>query len=503
MALKRIGREQKIDLSQFFPDVRLEESLKNIGKRNDILMKYLLDSSKARLQLGLDLKGGVGFTLEADLGNKTAGYDEETANKEKLTKAIEIISTRINSLGVAEPLIRPVGSNRIEVQLPNVNTKDNPDVLDEVKKPARLDFRMVYPLATPDTVRPGEIPPGYEIKSYDHEHPDGSETSEEYFIKRIPEMTGDMIAYSSVQHDTYGKPLIAMRFTSEGRKRFAQVTREIAASGDKATGRLGQLAIVLDGTVYSVPTVKEEIDSDSAEITGYFTEREAFNLANVLNNPLDLPLIVKSQYEVGPSLAEDAVASGIRASVIGLAAVAAFMITFYTTGGLVAVVTLAVNLIIILGVMANIGATMTLPGLAGIVLTIGMAVDANILIFERMREEIAVGKSLSTANQMRLQEGPDDDHRRAHRAADHLRHHDLARHGPDPRVRRDAGDRRPLDHVLGADHGPPDHGAADRLRHGQEDHDAPPAQGHPRGLREVRAARRLRVPGRSSSSGSA
>ena len=400
VALKRIGREQKIDLSQFFPDVRLEESLKNIGKRNDILMKYLLDSSKARLQLGLDLKGGVGFTLEADLGNKTAGYDEETANKEKLTKAIEIISTRINSLGVAEPLIRPVGSNRIEVQLPNVNTKDNPDVLDEVKKPARLDFRMVYPLATPDTVRPGEIPPGYEIKSYDHEHPDGSETSEEYFIKRIPEMTGDMIAYSSVQHDTYGKPLIAMRFTSEGRKRFAQVTREIAASGDKATGRLGQLAIVLDGTVYSVPTVKEEIDSDSAEITGYFTEREAFNLANVLNNPLDLPLIVKSQYEVGPSLAEDAVASGIRASVIGLAAVAAFMVTFYTTGGLVAVITLAVNLIIILGVMANIGATMTLPGLAGIVLTIGMAVDANILIFERMREEIAVGKSLSTANQM-------------------------------------------------------------------------------------------------------
>src|SRR5207245_318774 len=122
-------------------------------------------------------------------------------------------------------------------------------------------------------------------------------------------------------------------------------------------------------------------------------------LANVLNNPLDLPLIIKEQYEVGPTLAEDAVSSGMRASLIGTAAVAAFMITFYTTGGLVAVVTLAINILIILGVMASVGATMTLPGLAGIVLTIGMAVDANILIFERMREELAAGKSLATANQ--------------------------------------------------------------------------------------------------------
>jgi SecD/SecF fusion protein len=398
VALKQIGQEQKLDLSQYFPKVRLEDSLKNVVKRNDILLKYLLDQSKGRLQLGLDLRGGVGFTLEADLGTKTAGYDEDTANKEKLSKAIDIISARINSIGVAEPLIRAVGTNRIEVQLPGINTKDNPDVLDQVKKPARLDFRMVYPFATPETVRPGEVPPGYEIKTYDREQPNGVETSEEYFIKRIPEMTGEMIAYSSVKIDSYGKPLIGMRFTSDGRKRFAEMTRDIAASGDK-NGHPGELAVVLDGTVYSVASVKEEIDSDNAEITGYFTQREAFNLANVLNNPLDLPLVVKTQFEVGPSLAEDAIKSGFRASIIGLALVAAFMVTFYTTGGLVAVLTLAVNLVIILGVMANIGATMTLPGLAGIVLTIGMAVDANILIFERMREELAAGKSLSTANQ--------------------------------------------------------------------------------------------------------
>jgi SecD/SecF fusion protein len=397
VALKQIGHEQKIDLSQFFPGVRLEDSLKNVGKRDDILLKYLLDQSKGRLQLGLDLQGGVGFTLEADLGTKTAGYDEETANKEKLSKAIEIISARINSMGVAEPLIRVVGANRIEVQLPNINTKDNPDVLDEVKKPARLDFRMVYPFATPETAPAGEIPPGYEIKTYDRELPNGTDVSEEFFVKRIPEMTGEAVSYSAVQRDSYGKPIIGLHFTREGQKRFAEVTRNIAASGDNL-GHPGEMAVVLDGTLYSVASVKAEIDGDCV-IEGYFTEREAFDLANVLNNPLDLPLVVKSQFEVGPSLAADAVSSGVRASIIALCLVAAFMVTFYTTGGLVAVGTLAVNLVIILGVMANIGATMTLPGLAGIVLTVGMAVDANILIFERMREELAAGKTLSTANQ--------------------------------------------------------------------------------------------------------
>ncbi len=400
MALKQIGRDSKIDLSQFFPDIRLEDTLKNVDKRNSILLNELLRRSKRKLQLGLDLQGGVGFTLEADLGIKNAGGDDETSRQQKLSKAIEIITARINSFGVAEPLIREVGNNRIEVQLPGINTKDNPEVLENVKKPARLDFRMVYADSTPATAAPGDIPPGYEIKTLDR---DGSITQgepEELFVKRIPEMTGEMVSNSFMEHDMYGKPEIALRFTSEGGKRFADVTRAIAEEGQKA-GRLGRLAIVLDGTLYSAPTVKEEIANNSAVISGSFTDREAIDLANVLNNPLDLPLRVTEQYEVGPSLAEDAVSSGVRASVIALAAVSAFMITFYVTGGVVAVlVGLAVNLVIILGVMSNLGATMTLPGLAGIVLTIGMAVDANILIFERMREELAEGKSLSNANQM-------------------------------------------------------------------------------------------------------
>ena len=394
VGLKQIGKERKLDLSQYFPDIRLEDSLKNIEKRNELILGEVLRRSKGRLQRGLDLAGGVAFTLEIDAA--AAGAQSVDVQKEKITKAIEIIGARVNAFGVAEPVIRQVGTNRIEIQLPGLNTRDNPEIADNLKKPARLDFRTVHP-----TLSPGagvDTPPGYEVMSLDYEGRRGETSVEELFVKRIPEMGGKMISDSHARPDLYGKPEVILQFTKEGKVRFAEVTRGIAEGGQRS-GKLGRLAIVLDGKLYSAPTVKEEINSDSAQISGSFSDREAINLANVLNNPLDLPLVIKEQHEVGPSLAQDAVDSGLKAAIIGTALVAAFMITFYATGGLVAVLTLAINVLIILGVMASIGATMTLPGLAGIVLTIGMAVDANILIFERMREELAAGKSLITANE--------------------------------------------------------------------------------------------------------
>ncbi|HEY8994421.1 MAG TPA: protein translocase subunit SecD [Lacunisphaera sp.] len=391
VALKQIAREDKIDLSQFFPQIRLEDKLKNIEKRNTILLDELLRRSKGHLQLGLDLKGGIAFTLEVD-SNAIANVSDD-ARKEKLKKAIEIIESRINSLGVTEPLIRPVGTTRIEVQLPGASTKENPEITDLMKKPARLDFKLVHPYATP----PMEPPPGYVAMTLEQEGRTGETFSEELYIKQIPEMSGAAVTDSYPVMDEYGRFRIIMRFSKEGSQQFAQVTKAIAEEGQR-TGRRGRLAIVLDGKLYSAPGVEKEINSDSAEISGSFSQREATDLASVLNNPLDLPLQVKEQYEVGPSLATDAVSSGVKAALIGTAAVCAFMITFYATGGIVAVLSLAVNIVIILGVMASIHATMTLPGLAGIVLTIGMAVDANILIFERMREEIAEGKTLVSAN---------------------------------------------------------------------------------------------------------
>ncbi len=391
VALKKIGKEQNIDFSQYFPDINLEATLKNVDKRNDLVLGELLRRSKAKLQEGLDIRGGVAVTLEVD--ERAAAKFATDTRKEKLAKAIDIISARINRYGVAEPLIRAVGNNRIEVQLAGLNVKDNPDVIKVMQKPARLEFRLV----SPERPGPGvEAPPGYEELTEKDEDGRHGAAPVVLFVKRIPEMTGEMIATSrDVQDPMTGREMVLMDFTKEGKTKFAEVTKKIAEEGRGA----GQLAIVLDGELYSAPTVHEEISGGSAQITGSFTVREAAELANVLNNPLDLPLVVKEQYIVGPSLAEDAISSGMRATLIGTALVAAFMITFYATGGLVAVFALGINIVIILGTMASFGATMTLPGLAGIVLTIGMAVDANILIFERMREELAMGKTLLSANE--------------------------------------------------------------------------------------------------------
>jgi|JI10StandDraft_1071094.scaffolds.fasta_scaffold02396_19 SecD/SecF fusion protein len=391
VALKQIGREEKLDLSEFFPQIRLEDKLKNVEKRNNILLDELLRQSKGRLQLGLDLKGGVAFTLEVDPA--ATASDSKEATKEKLTKAIEIIGSRVNGLGVTEPIIRPVGNNRIEVQLAGVSTKDNPEVVNSLRKPARLDFRLVHPYATP----PMEAPPGYVAMTLDQEGRNGESFSEELYVKRIPEMTGEAVSDSYPIMDDFGRFKIILRFTKEGSRQFAQVTKAVADEGQR-TGRRGRLAIVLDDKLYSAPGVEKEISSDSAEISGQFSQREAIDLANVLNNPLDLPLQIKEQYEVGPSLASDAISHGVKASILGTVLVCAFMVTYYTVGGLVSLVTLAINLLLILGTMGTLGATLTLPGLAGIVLTIGMAVDANILIFERMREELKLGKNLKTAH---------------------------------------------------------------------------------------------------------
>jgi len=391
VALKRIGQEQRIDLAKFFPEVRLEESLKNVEKRNAILLDYLLQQSKGRLQLGLDLKGGVAFVLEVaeEVGD---GEAAQQGREDNLAKAIEIIGDRINGLGVSEPIIRPVGNNRIEVQLPGVSTKDNPEVVNTVKKPARLDFRRVY--AAPVTA--GQVPTGYEVLGLEGEDREGNAYIQDYYVKRLPEMTGEGVDAAYPVMDEYGSFKINLQFTDKGTEQFADVTAAIAAEGQQ-TGRPGQLAIVLDGKLYSAPSVRERIGGGSAEISGSFSQREARDLANVLNNPLAFELIVREQNEVGPSLAADAIASGIKASQIAVLLVAGFMVLMYTVGGIFAVISLAVNLLIVLGTLASLGATITLPGVAGVVLTVGMAVDSNILIFERIREELNLGKSLKAA----------------------------------------------------------------------------------------------------------
>ncbi|MDI1318680.1 MAG: hypothetical protein PSW75_00615 [bacterium] len=168
VALRQVGREERIDLSQFYPHIKLESSLKNIEKKNDILLTYLNKQSKSPLQLGLDLKGGIAFTLEAP--PPKAGTANDYQRKQQLSKAIDIIGNRINGMGVAEPVIRPVGDNRIEVQLAGVNPKDNPELLKDTVKPAQLAFRLVQEGTGPMTEPPSNVPPGYELLSVDEDH---------------------------------------------------------------------------------------------------------------------------------------------------------------------------------------------------------------------------------------------------------------------------------------------------------------------------------------------
>ena len=388
VALKQIGREEALDFSQYFPQIRLEDSLKNIEKRNNILLDELLRRSKGNVRLGLDLKGGVSATLEAD----PAVLEKQSpdAHKSKLAQAINIIADRVNADGVAEPIIRAVGDNRIEVQMPGVSTKENPDILINLVKVAQLSFRLVHEGTTAFPEKPRDVPPGYEVLSMDRDDPHTGQTTEEYYlVKIVPEMSGENIKNAVATSDNFGGYQVHLNFNATGAKQFADITTV-------NRGRL--LGIVLDGKLSSAPRINEPITGGSAQITGHFTARDAQFLANVLNNPLDVPLQIKSQYEVGPSLAADAISNGVKASVLGAALVCAFMITYYMAGGVVSVITLAFNVVVILAVMGSIGATLTLPGLAGIVLTMGMAVDANILIFERMREELALGKSLSAAH---------------------------------------------------------------------------------------------------------
>lgn len=387
-ALKTIAREDRIDLGrEFFPHINLG-AVKNLEKRNSMLLDELLRLSKGRLQLGLDLKGGVAVTLEADPAEVAKLPEEERTGQ--LQKAIQIIGERVNSLGVTEPIIRAVGENRIEIQLPGVSTKDNPEIIDTVKKPARLDFRLVMEGTGPMESLPGvPPPPGYEyMAAEDEDQRTGDIQTTYYIVKQRGEMTGEGVAEARAMADEYGRYAIHLTFNAEGRKQFGDVT-------SANVGRL--LAIVLDGKLYSAPRINGPIVGGSAEITGVFTQQEAENLADVLNNPLALPLTVQEQYEVGASLAGDAVASAKLAFIIGTSLTVLFILAFYTLGGVVAAIGMTVNVLVVLAVMANIPATLTLPGIAGIVLTLAMSVDANILIFERMKEELRLGKSLPVA----------------------------------------------------------------------------------------------------------
>ncbi|MDR3317769.1 MAG: protein translocase subunit SecD, partial [Puniceicoccales bacterium] len=386
VALKTIAKEEAVDLSTYFSDIKLQD-IKNIDKKNKILMDVLLRDSKGRLKQGLDLKGGISFMLK--IASRSAQEKDSDWQKSHLEKAAQIMRHRLDGMGIAEPVIRTHGNEEIEIQLPGISTQDNPEIVDAVKRPAKLEFRLVHE-DMPRNKDPKLAPVGYELLfSENEDSKTGKVEMIPYYVKRIPEMTGKMVKNAHVTMNQYGGFEIGLEMKSpQGIERFAKITKD-------NVGRL--LGIVLDGQLCSAPRINCEIPNGLASISGHFSQREAIELSNVLNNPLEFELTLTEIQEIGPSLAEDAKTSSMYATILGIALVVLFMIAYYRASGMVAVVSVLANALIVLGLMAMIGATLTLPGVAALVLTIGMGVDSNILIFERMREELALGKRMGTA----------------------------------------------------------------------------------------------------------
>ncbi|MEN9537059.1 MAG: hypothetical protein RLZZ178_1056 [Verrucomicrobiota bacterium] len=409
------GRAAPVDFRPFFFTEAQIVSEPDQAKRNGIVLKQLLVGSQGRLKLGLDLQGGVSFTLKVDptgaeSGEKTAGDKSSVSHADMVNQALQVMEQRVNQFGVAEPVLRPVGDLSLEIQLPGEDAANNPDVIDSLKKPAKLEFRQVH-----RTERPTETEREHSLRSLPVDPMLGSasaistyevltirdvdaKTSEvrvtRYYVRKAADATGKIIKSASGRSDDGISFYVDMKFTDEGSKKFGDLTAKIAEGNTRS---VGQLAIVLDGKLQSAPTVREAIRSTGATITGSFSREEAVDLANVLNNPLEFPLIIQDVTSVGPSLAKDAQGKSVVASLVAVGLVIFFMVGFYVWGGFIAILGMILNLLMILGAMAYFGATITLPGVAALVLTLGMAVDANILIFERVREEAALGKDRSVA----------------------------------------------------------------------------------------------------------
>ena len=411
-----------------------------------------------KVKLGLDLQGGTRFVLQVD----TSELDSD-ASRDAQSRALEVIRNRVDAMGVSEPVIYTEPGNRIVVEIPGLKTEDRERAIKNIQSAAFLEFRMVHAdnmRLTDDLMNKGVAPEGFRIVTVDEPRQGGGSEPIQYlkrdkskdtpgtteadvrkrlaafrapsghelmlqrarnheqdlflpnFVSKRRELTGESIANASIDYDMVQRPVVSMRFDSAGSKRFANLTADYAPGGAKNPGNTRrQLAIILDGTLYSAPTIREAIYGGQAQIEGSFSIKEAQDLSLVLRaGALPAPVKLLEERSVDPTLGKDSIDSGKRATLLGGAAVMVFMLGYYLLAGVVANVALLMNVLLLpvglivtggfFSMLANSGMasggialpTLTLPGIAGIALTIGMAVDANVLIYERMREEQKAGK---------------------------------------------------------------------------------------------------------------
>jgi preprotein translocase subunit SecD len=305
--------------------------------------------------------------------------------KMAVEQSLETIRNRVDQFGISEPEIIPQGTDRIIVQLPGV--KDTARAKSLIGRTALLEFKLVDDEHSLDDALKGNIPEG-SVVAYESrmDRTSGRRSQNPLLLKNKSLLTGDAIEGAKVQiSDRFGQPHVSLKFNAQGSKDFDRITGENVKK---------RLAIILDGMVHSAPVIQERISGGQAQITGSFTMEEATDLAIVLRaGALPAPVNILEERTVGPSLGQDSIEKGTWSSIIAAILVLLFMIFYYRWSGVIADVALAMNMLLLLAIMVVFRATLTMPGIAGIALTIGMAVDANVLINERIREELRLGKT--------------------------------------------------------------------------------------------------------------
>ena len=340
-----------------------------------------------KIQLGLDIQGGTSFLIRLVQGDKEI-------TKEMLDQAVEVIRKRVDYFGGGEPVISPVGKDRILVQIPGLSTEKIQEARAQLSRVAKLEFRLVYP-DNGERLRAIDagtevIPPEYKIEVHKYQSPNSQKSQEErLLVKKKADLGGERVSRSSAAYGNEGWA-VQLGFDAEGAKIFGDITEKFKGF---------RFAIVLDGVIQSAPVIRDAIYGGSATISGNFGEKEARNLASVLENPLQTPVSIEEERSVSPTLGMDSIRASIVAGLIGLALTLVCVVIYYRFVGLIANLALLVNIILLIGALTMFNFVLTLPGIAGIILTIGIAVDASVLIYERLREELALGKSLKIAVQ--------------------------------------------------------------------------------------------------------
>lgn len=331
--------------------------------------------------VGAPVENGGFLTLQLRMDKSIMQDRKDKA----VAQALETIRNRIDQFGVSEPVIQREGINHIVIQLPGI--KDPKRAIELIGKTARLEFKLVEDTITGLAAVPGAIPDDAEILL--EKQPDsasGALQDVPIVVKKKAVITGDLLTDAQVRMDSqFNQPYVAIDFNSTGARLFDQVT---AANVGK------RFAIVLDGNVHSAPVIRERISGGSAQISGNFSDKEAADLAIVLRaGSLPAPVKIVQNVTVGPSIGQDSITKGLVAGGIGVLLVVLFMAIYYRLAGMVANLGMVLNVLYLLGALAALGATLTLPGIAAIVLLVGMSVDSNVLIFERVKEEIRLGRT--------------------------------------------------------------------------------------------------------------